>query len=135
VLREGIQRGLANDTAVEILAGLEEGEVVVMNPRTKFKDQVAELEALYKPVRTESDLPADEQDDLPGNPLAPSAESGDPPLAQDDRQSNNSGSDSGARAAGSADASGDIPSSGAQSAGKVASDAAPAKTPASVPSE
>ena len=44
VERREVEIGVANDTDVEILAGLSEDERVVMNPRTHFSDQLDELE-------------------------------------------------------------------------------------------
>ena len=38
--RETVQIGVTNDTDVEILAGAEEGQLVVMNPRTHFAEQI-----------------------------------------------------------------------------------------------
>ncbi|MFH5803612.1 efflux RND transporter periplasmic adaptor subunit [Alienimonas sp. DA493] len=42
--RREVTIGVANDTDVEILSGLEEGEQVVMNPRTHFAEQLDDLE-------------------------------------------------------------------------------------------
>ncbi|NNJ26576.1 efflux RND transporter periplasmic adaptor subunit [Alienimonas chondri] len=42
--RREVTIGVANDTDVEILSGLEENEQVVMNPRTHFADQLDDLE-------------------------------------------------------------------------------------------
>ena len=54
--------GDSSDTAVEILDGIEEGDRVVMNPRTHFADEIQELEsqlaaAMAKP---ESAAPLDD---------------------------------------------------------------------------
>lgn len=40
-----LKLGESNQTHVEILDGIEEGEEVVLNPRTRFADEIAELEA------------------------------------------------------------------------------------------
>ena len=42
--RRNLVTGAANDTHVEILDGVAEGEKVILNPRTHFADQIAELE-------------------------------------------------------------------------------------------
>ena len=44
-LREGIKIGDSNDKSVEILSGLEEGEQVVLNPRSRFESELATLKA------------------------------------------------------------------------------------------
>jgi HlyD family secretion protein len=89
-LREGLQLGPANDTTAEVLAGLDEGEQVVMNPRTQFDKQVAALEALHKPARRNSPSALDAAPESAVDPLQPSAEQLDRPLAQDDGSSSGS---------------------------------------------
>jgi HlyD family secretion protein len=42
--RREVEIGAANDTDVELLSGLEEGERVVMNPRTHFAEELDDLE-------------------------------------------------------------------------------------------
>lgn len=42
-LRRGIQIGQSNNKAIEILDGLEEGDLVVMNPGTQFEPELDEL--------------------------------------------------------------------------------------------
>ena len=42
--RAEVEIGVNNDTDVEIVAGLEEGQMVVMNPRTHFAGQIDDLE-------------------------------------------------------------------------------------------
>lgn len=46
--RRDLTIGESSDTAVEIVEGLEVGELVVMNPRTHFADQIQALEAEVK---------------------------------------------------------------------------------------
>ena len=61
-VRREVETGVANDTDVEILAGLEQGEQVVMNPRTHFAEQ---LDALEKKLGAEANaarLDADERE-------------------------------------------------------------------------
>ena len=41
--RRKVLIGNANEAAVEIVDGLEEGEEVVLNPRTQFADEISEL--------------------------------------------------------------------------------------------
>jgi len=45
--RRRIKIGDTNDTHMEILDGLTEGEEVILNPRTKFAAEIAELEAKF----------------------------------------------------------------------------------------
>ena len=43
--RRTVKTGLSNQSHVEVLDGIEEGETVVMNPRSRFADEIGELEA------------------------------------------------------------------------------------------
>ena len=45
--RRKIKVGESNDTEIEILDGVAEGEMTVMNPRTKFADEISELEKIF----------------------------------------------------------------------------------------
>lgn len=44
--RKEIKVGQSNDKMVEVISGLNEGDDVVMNPRTRFKKEIDELEAV-----------------------------------------------------------------------------------------
>jgi len=52
--RRDIMIGASNDEAFEITDGLSEGERLILNPRTNFADEIAELEAIYNDERAES---------------------------------------------------------------------------------
>lgn len=56
--RRELSTGAANDTHVEILDGVEEGEKVILNPRTHFSDELAALGGI-----DEEEKPADAADD------------------------------------------------------------------------
>ncbi len=45
--RRKIKVGESNDTEIEILDGVAESEMTVMNPRTKFADEISELEKIF----------------------------------------------------------------------------------------
>ncbi|MBA3314675.1 MAG: efflux RND transporter periplasmic adaptor subunit [Planctomycetaceae bacterium] len=49
-VRREVVTGAANDTHVEILDGIAEGEKVILNPRTHFSDELAALGALDEPT-------------------------------------------------------------------------------------
>jgi HlyD family secretion protein len=71
--REGPQRrelkiGASNQTDIEIIDGIAEGERVIMNPRTNFAVEIAELATLLGAER-DSSMP----DDLVDEPLPPTA--------------------------------------------------------------
>ena len=70
--RAPVEIGVANDTDVEILAGIEEGDLVVMNPRTHFADQIDALEQAAGAKRRggESEDDAAEVDDAGGDAAA-----------------------------------------------------------------
>ncbi|HUG94348.1 MAG TPA: HlyD family efflux transporter periplasmic adaptor subunit [Planctomycetaceae bacterium] len=87
-LCEGLQLGPANDTTVEILAGLEEGQRVVMNPRTQFSKQLAQLEAKYKPAPPDAGVPV--ESDPESDPFGPPTGPPDRPLAMETSQSQGS---------------------------------------------
>lgn len=66
--RRELHIGASNDTAMEVLDGVREGERVIMNPRSSFADEIAELELSIKNRRVdarqespEADVPADAQ--------------------------------------------------------------------------
>ncbi|QDT14589.1 efflux RND transporter periplasmic adaptor subunit [Alienimonas californiensis] len=73
--RREVTIGVANETAVEILSGLEAGEQVVMSPRTHFADQLSDLEqrlgAKATGLREEREAAAAETPPEPGNAEAP----------------------------------------------------------------
>lgn len=46
-IRHDVQIGASNDKSVEVVAGLTEGEKVIMNPRTLFDEELSELQAQY----------------------------------------------------------------------------------------
>ncbi len=62
--RRDLKIGDTNDTAIELLDGVAEGEEVVMNPRTNFVDEIAELEAQFG-----SDLAETPDVEVPDAPL------------------------------------------------------------------
>ena len=52
--RRKLKIGDSNDTDIEILDGVEENELTVMNPRSKFSDEIASLEeAISSNVKNE----------------------------------------------------------------------------------
>ncbi len=54
--RRKVKVGESNDTEIEILDGIEEGELTVMNPRTKFADEISELEKRFVEIAQKSPL-------------------------------------------------------------------------------
>src|SRR5690606_532153 len=58
--RREVLIGATNDTSVEIVDGLLEGERVILNPRSHFSDQIEELESRFDASRDESAGAADE---------------------------------------------------------------------------
>ena len=54
--RRKVKVGESNDTEIEILDGIEEGELTVMNPRTKFADEISELEKRFVEIAQKAPL-------------------------------------------------------------------------------
>ena len=77
-VRDDVKIGKSNDSMIEILSGLEEGDRVVMNPRSQFGDQLSELEAKYGKAQQQ-----------PGE--APPAEGGPPEAGAEGPQAGQSG--------------------------------------------
>jgi HlyD family secretion protein len=77
-----VKIGQANQTHIEILEGVDEGERVVMNPRSQFASQITSLEAELNQARSKSDsklkpaLPAGSVES-PDQPKVPGADRGD----------------------------------------------------------
>ncbi|MCH7686982.1 MAG: hypothetical protein IH899_09925 [Planctomycetes bacterium] len=46
-IRRDVKIGASNNNSVEIITGLEAGETVVMNPRSRFDDELSELQSQY----------------------------------------------------------------------------------------
>ena len=80
--RREVAIGVSNDTDVEILSGLEEGEQVVMNPRTHFADELDDLEqrlgakAVGMRAGLNAEEEAEEEDDSSDPPPSPPAGAG-----------------------------------------------------------
>lgn len=53
--RREVLIGPSNDQTLEILDGVSEGELMIMNPRTNFSDDIADLEAASEPVQNEAE--------------------------------------------------------------------------------
>ncbi|MGD9853974.1 MAG: HlyD family efflux transporter periplasmic adaptor subunit [Planctomycetaceae bacterium] len=66
--RRELKIGQANDTAVEILDGVAEGEKVILNPRTNFATEIAELTGQLASRSTEKDAGENQTDDVPTGP-------------------------------------------------------------------
>ncbi len=74
--------GQTNDTDVEILDGVAEGERVILNPRTNFAEKIAELTTLLSAESTQNDAEENvipEGTPAPSGPSASSASPGDQP--------------------------------------------------------
>jgi hypothetical protein len=77
VERREIQVGQTNERVIEILSGLDEGDLVVMNPRTHFDKEIKELEAELIKKNAEQPLPPPDvlptPADLPPGGVSPGA--------------------------------------------------------------
>ncbi len=88
VQRKDVTIGQTNERMIEIVAGMVEGDQIVMNPRTHFKKEIEELEAEQASQQSKVDdenqpKPAKTQDKLPptgSTPGSPPA-NGDKPVA------------------------------------------------------
>ena len=69
--RRELSTGASNDTHVEILDGVEEGEKVVLNPRTHFSDELAALGGVVDEEEKPAAPVAAEGGDSPGAAAAP----------------------------------------------------------------
>ncbi|MCA8985450.1 MAG: efflux RND transporter periplasmic adaptor subunit [Planctomycetaceae bacterium] len=76
VARRQVTIGLSNETDIEILDGLDVGELVVMNPRSQFGDEITKLEESSTPTRITNTaneqgplnaIPETAADSAPGN--------------------------------------------------------------------
>ncbi len=81
--RVEIKAGPTNDSTIEILGGLAEGDRVIMNPRTQFQKEISELAlALNAPDPTKEPVEASvasEDAAVGGGPKGPSGPGGRPP--------------------------------------------------------
>lgn len=72
VERRSVKIGLSNQSHVEVIDGVEEGENVVMNPRSQFADEIGELEAELSKKKDDDaateDSPAGNSEDKAGPP-------------------------------------------------------------------
>ncbi|MFN0195993.1 MAG: HlyD family efflux transporter periplasmic adaptor subunit [Planctomycetaceae bacterium] len=70
--------GETNDLGVEILEGLSEGEKLILNPRTRFAEEIQELESVLKNERSAEADAAAEQVVIPASNAAPGKEARPP---------------------------------------------------------
>lgn len=76
VVRKEVAVGKSNERMIEILDGLQEGDLVVMNPRTHFERELKELEAQL--IKEQANKPAAAAPPMPANlaPLTPPGSDG-----------------------------------------------------------
>ena len=55
--KRGVRIGQASDSAVEIVDGLEEGEQVVLNPRTRFAAEISDMDEMSDPPQADQSDP------------------------------------------------------------------------------